>query len=386
MKLFNFKNAKQPQGIIKPRRKRLSQNAIKHPVERIDMQMQNLKNAVDWARDVNSPVRSDLVLIYEQTEKDGQVESQLGTARDLITERPFEITVNGTDNDQLKELFQRPWFEKFVGLVFDSEFWGYTLLEFQQIIDGEFSDVMEFPRRNYNPVTRNIIVNQTDQTGLPYDGKLYKYFLFEIGDPEDLGKMELITREVIYKNFSRSDWSEFNERFGKPILDIATNTSDSEETSKRARMAANFGRNLWIVRDTEDEVNLLEPKNGAANGSNFENMARYCDEQISKIINGQTGTADDKSYVGAAEVHQDILNKRTRARMKRISNIVNFKLMPFLIHYGYPLEGAQLRYPELDDPKYNNKGAQEGDDPEDDNDDMNTGKKKQEPVGKLKPW
>lgn len=385
MKLFNFKNAKQTQPIVKPRRKRLSEKAIKHPVERIDMQMLNLKNAVDWARDVNSPVRSDLILIYEQTEKDGQVESQMGTARDLIIERPFEISVNETDRDDLKELFTRPWFEKFLGFVFDAEFWGYTLLEFQQIIDGEFSDIIEFPRRNYNPITRNIIINQSDQEGIPYKDLLYKYFLFEISEPEDLGKMQLLTREVIYKNFARTDWSEFNERFGKPILDVATDTSDTTETAKRVRMAANFGRNLYIVRDTEDEVNLLEPRNGQATGANFENMARYCDEQISKIINGQTGTSDEKSYVGAAEVHQDILNKRTKARMRKAMNIVNFDLIPFLIHYGYPLDGAQFRYPELEDQNYNAEGGQEGDDPEDGNDDMNPAKKKQ-PAGKLKPW
>ena len=54
-------------------------------------------------------------------------------------------------------------------------------------------------------------------------------------------------------------------------------------------------------------------------------------------MNGQTGTSDEKSFVGSAEVHERVLDKFTEARLKRVQDIVNYKLLPFLQYHGYPI-------------------------------------------------
>lgn len=84
-----------------------------------------------------------------------------------------------------------------------------------------------------------------------------------------------------------------------------------------------------------------------------------CKDEISMLVNGQTGTADEKSYVGAAEVHERILNKYTLARLQRIQRVINDQLIPFLIYWGYPLQTAKFQFTDLlpkdDDEKDDNE-------------------------------
>jgi len=64
-------------------------------------------------------------------------------------------------------------------------------------------------------------------------------------------------------------------------------------------------------------------------------------------MNGQTGTSDEKAFVGSAEVHERILDDWHHSRLRRYANIINYKLIPFLVYHGYPLEGLTGTFKEL---------------------------------------
>ncbi|MCD7838844.1 MAG: hypothetical protein LUG65_08030, partial [Clostridiales bacterium] len=53
------------------------------------------------------------------------------------------------------------------------------------------------------------------------------------------------------------------------------------------------------------------------------------------------------AWAGTAEVHERVLTEFTKARMKRIQALINYKLFPFLILKGYPLKGYEFRFYEL---------------------------------------
>ena len=346
----NIKNAFLGKNTASPKTggKRKSKTIVHTAKDRVQMEQDKLREACEDAVDPENSTRIDLYGIYENSWEDSQVIAEREKAESKLVGEPFEVADNGTDSEEKKALLLRPWFEKFITLAMYVEFWGYTLVEFQdQDENGEFIDVVEFPRRHVRPLEKHIVINETDTEGLPYDGKETTFYLIEVGDPLNLGKLKSISREVIWKNFARSDWSEYNERYGKPLLDFATDTSDEEELNRKVDMAQNFGANGFVVRDVDDEVSMLEAKN-TSSGENFEKKARFCDEQISKLMNGQTGTSDEKSYVGAAEVHERVLDDFMKKRLRNVSNIVNYKLFPFLVSYGYPLEGCTFRFPILD--------------------------------------
>jgi hypothetical protein len=190
-------------------------------------------------------------------------------------------------------------------------------------------------------------MNPGDVAGFPYAENLNRFFLVEVGDPEGLGVLELVCREVIWKNFARVDWSTASERFGMPFVFMKTHLDDDTEVAKRARMLANFGSKGWGIGDVDDEIQFVETSKTDFYKIYAEN-AKYCDEQISKLINGQTGTSDEKSFVGSAEVHERILDNFTDRRLRSLTNVINYELIPFLVFHGYPLDGMEFRFTELD--------------------------------------
>ena len=337
MKASTPTNKKTPpkKGIKKTGRK--SKSLVKQPLDRVKMEIGNLTKAVENALDPVNSDRTDLLTMYENSWKDSQVIAEREKAESYLITEPFEVLEGETMDKKKTKLFERPWFTHFITIAMYTDFWEYTLAEFQEQDEkGEFTDVKVFPRKHVRPFERQIVINPTDREGISYEGNEYDFFLLPLGDPDNPGKLESITREVIWKTVARSDWSEYNERFGKPLLDFAIDTNNEEEVREKTEMAANFGSNGWMVRDIEEEVNIVQIASRAS-AENFKDMALFCDDQIAKLMNGQTGTSDEKSFVGSAEVHERVLDKFTEARLKRVQDIVNYKLLPFLQYHGYPI-------------------------------------------------
>ena len=170
-----------------------------------------------------------------------------------------------------------------------------------------------------------------------------EYFLLPLGDPENLGKLESISREIIWKTYARSDWSEYNERFGKPFLTYHTDTENDAELDKAEEQLQRFGANLAGVIGTEEKLEVTAVSSRESS-DNYKSLADFCDDQIAKMMNGQTGTSKNGQWTGTAEVHERILTEFTKARLKRIQDIVNYRLFPFLIAHGYKLSGYEFRF------------------------------------------
>ena len=117
-------------------------------------------------------------------------------------------------------------------------------------------------------------------------------------------------------------------------------------------MAQRFGSDLvGVIGDGEDlQVTAVASKESS---DNFRGMADFCDDQIAKMMNGQTGTSKNGQWTGTAEVHERILTEFTKARLKRIQDIVNYRLFPFLIYHGYKLKGYEFKFFALKDKKEN---------------------------------
>ena len=362
MKLFGYNIARnQAPAPAKRKKGKLSEKTTNTPIDRVSMQMDSLTLAVDDAKSIFAPNRNSLMLLYDQVAEDDEVKTQMRTATVMITGAPFTLRRDSVDDEDATKLLQKPWFTEFLKIVLSAEFYGYTLAEFGEFKDGEFQNVEIFNRRHVNPVNKQILAYPLHQEGIPYGDNLLNYFLIELGNAKDLGLMRNLAVQVIWKTFSLVDWSQFNETYGQPMVHIATDTDDVAEVNKRAAMAANFGRNRWLVTDEGDTVTLIEPKSAAATGANFGSFADRCDRKIAKLINGQDAGAE-KAFVGSAEVSERILNEYTRDRLKSIETVINFKLLPFLIYYGYPLDGLQFFFTELEENKNDIGTGQSNDD------------------------
>lgn len=328
-------------------KKRLSKKLQRNYFYRITLDLDNLKSAVDMAKWPDYPNREQLYVIYELCSKDSHLASQIRTAIQSVLKSDFYLSKDGkTPDDKVTEMIRTQWFNDFIMHALMAEFWGHSLIEFGQIVDGEFRDVTLIPRINVIPEFGMIIPMPGAVKGLDYRPFATQFALIEVGDPFDLGILELAAKEVIVKNYSRSDWSQSSEKFGMPRLVIRTDTQDDKEISEMEAQAASYGSNGYIILNKDDECDLQADPSTDRHKIYQENIA-LCDAQISKLINGQTGTSDEKAFVGSAEVHERILDDYTDARLRRVQFLVNDRLIPFLVEWGYPLKGYRIQYTDL---------------------------------------
>ncbi len=326
--------------------------------DRVQMELGTLRTYVQDAKDTQNPSWTELYRMYENTLTDAEVMTQRRIAVNKMKAEKFVISKDGKENEELTALFEKPWFDKFKEILIDTELWGYRLVEFGQFDeDGQFIDCMLFPVFNVYPHNRNIIIEATDTTGISYanedkeKGEVvnpYDFFLLELGDKKSLGLLEVLTREVIIKSFARRDWNEHSEKWGQPRIVIQTD-AEGNDLAIIEKGAANFSRNGYALVGTEDVVNKFEASNNGSGYLIYDKNIDKCDHYIAKIINGQYGVGAEKSFVGSAEVSERILDDFTSTRLRDGQNIVNYELIPFLIHWGYPLEGATGRFPSLDE-------------------------------------
>ena len=331
-------------------KKRLSQKVLRVNKMDIDVAMEEFLQAVQLAKDTERPNRKPLYAIYDKIiERDSHLRSQLRTAHFAIQQSEFQILTDGNENEELKKLFETGWFTDFITYAIDQEFWGHSLVEFGYLYDSHFKDNSLIDRYHVIPEFQSVILDITfDVTeGIPYGENLENWFLVEIGRKRDLGLLLTAAIDIIYKNDARTDWASFNERFGMPLLSIVTDTSNETELDELENMAMNFGSNGYVIGSKDTEFKIEQASGTESGHDKFNSKVLLCDDYISKLINGQTGTSDNQAYAGTAQVQERVLNTYTKGRLQRIQRVINDKLIPFLKYHGYPLEGAKFQYAQV---------------------------------------
>lgn len=346
---------KKENGDLKKKPKRVSLNLTRRRQYVANMQQDELKAAVLWAKEVDRPRRDLLYAIYDEVwDNDGHTIGETRKAILKVVGSPFGIFKKGSEevDEEITRLFQKKWFEDTRKYFHQAGFWGHSLIQFvewvaskEKGIPFEVKKVELVPREHVRPEEGFVVMDTSHDTGIPFRDDAFKrsLMLIEAGDSKYLGLLRLAAKEYIWKNYSRSDWSRHSEKFGMPMVAIKTATTDNTELDKLENMAREFGNNLWMILDNEDEIELKEPT-FKDSYQIYKELAMFSNTEISKAISGATGTSDEKAFVGGAEVHERILNDFVEANKRAETYWINEELFPFLIEHGYPLQDREYRY------------------------------------------
>ena len=331
-------------------KKRASTVIRKQPKREVSFQIADIKLAIQMAENADQPNRQRLHEIYRYIIRDGHLKSQLRTARIKVKTEPWMLYTEDDEPDEAAtKLFRKRWFNEIINYILDSEFHGYSVIEFTpgDPANAEMKKV-ELIDREFISIERQWILIEGTINGayLPYGDIMWDIDLVEFGDRKDLGTLLECSYNIIWKYYSRSDWSRASEKVGMPILSIEVDTTDDGELDDMEKRAANFGTDGYIVTQKGDTVTLIERKSDKLHDIYKDNI-ELCNDEISKIINGQTSTSDKKSFTGAAEVHERVLEEFTIARLQMIADEINDKLIPYLSRKGFPIDGRKFNYPEL---------------------------------------
>ena len=202
-------------------------------------------------------------------------------------------------------------------------------------------------RQDQATLSEILLVSDDAPTGKPLEP--YKFIVHtprsKSGSVWRNGLARLVAVMYMLKSFTVRDWWAFAEVFGIPIRvgKYGANASqDDIQTLVNAvsRIASDAG----AVIPESMKLELIESATGKGGDVLFEKMARWCDEQVSKAVLGQTMTADDGSSRAQATVHNEVRMDIAKWDARQLESCINeYLVKPFIILNW----GVQAHYPRV---------------------------------------
>jgi len=299
------------------------------------------RSALTSAENILFPQRFNLYRIYKDVELDAHISAAIAQRKALTMCKEFEVKINDEEDEELTKLIKAKWFRDFVDLSLDSIFWGHSLIQFDSLVDNEFKCVDLVPREYVKPEFHIVTANYSDVTGTDYLENPYRNWCIGVGKDRDLGLYNKLVPLYLWKKNAIGAWAEFVEVFGVPIRIGKTNVRDEQTRSNMEGFLKGLGVSSYGVFDTDDLIEIVE--SGRSDAYNvFDMMIQRCNSEISKLILLQTGTLDEKSYVGSAEVQERVLKKLGYSDEYFIESVLNYQLVPMLNRLGLLPIGAKI--------------------------------------------
>jgi phage gp29-like protein len=146
------------------------------------------------------------------------------------------------------------------------------------------------------------------------------------------------------KQYTFKDWVAFIETYGLPIrLGRYGPEATKQDVAALFNAVANVGTDAAAVLAKSMEIEFVNGPTATADKV-FENLARFVDEQISKVVLGQTMTADSGSSEAQARVHNEVRHDIAASDAKGITSTLNRDLVRAFVDLNF---GVQQAYPKL---------------------------------------
>lgn len=320
----------------------------KQHIYRVSSDMAAYKYGVLSAENYIYPNRYQLYQVYVNTVLDAHLTAAWEQRKNLTLRKEFTIKNEAGDIDEAKsELLEKKWFRDFISYSLDSKLWGHSLIQLGDYDKAkkEFLSCQLVPRQYVNPPKHCVIANYTDQTGLDYTSPEYKDWVVSVGEDWDLGLLMKAAPYIIWKKNALGAWAEYQEGFGVPLRIGKTNSTDANTQNNMQSFLSNFGVSKWGLFKKDDQIEIIDSTNSDASKV-FDDMINKVNNEISKLILGQTSTMDEKAYSGSAEVHERVLDTYEDADEHFIMSELNYKLKPLLVSRGLMSDTDHFGYEE----------------------------------------
>jgi phage gp29-like protein len=301
--------------------------------------------AVALAESIKTPDRTELIRLFKEVDRDPHLRSLMSTRTNAVLSTPYFLRKKGDaerDVDQTLKI-QNEWFVRFLELTIEARFYGYSLIQLDEIVDDKFKSVELVPREYVVPEMSSVRLKLASKEMKSFIDPPYSDWCVGVGDRFDLGVMNNAIPFLIYKKDVLAAWSEYADLFGAPIRIGRTDVQNNVKRENMNDMLENMGSMSWGTFDINDTLELIESNNRDAYNV-FKEMATTVNSEISKLFVGQTGTTDEKSFVGSVEAHERTFNTYTAADKRFVSNAVNNKLIPLMVLHGMIPDGFEFAF------------------------------------------
>ena len=298
-----------------------------------------------------------LELAEAMEERDPHYRAVLGVRKRSVAQLP--VTVEAASDDPAHEEhadFIRRWIKrgtlrKSLFDVLDAVGKGYSVHE----IIWESKPAHVWPiRMHYRPqrwFEADLIDRDTPrlrQLGYQEDLPQHRYLLHIHKDKSGA----LIRSGIAYaaawgwmmKRFTDHDWAQFVRAYGQPIrLGKYDSGSTEEDRDILWRAVSNVAGDLAAIIPAGMSVEFVSAAQSGASPEVHEKRCNYIDQQISKLVLGQTTTTDAINGGHAvSQEHREVAGDIERADALMLSAAITEQLVPWIIALNY---GPQEDYP-----------------------------------------
>lgn len=304
-------------------------------------------------------VLRQMELFEEMEEKDPHLFSQLQTRKNAVTGLDYEI-IPFSDDEADKEIAEfvkqeiesLENFEDVLMDLLDAIGKGIAISEIIWAYDEGKVTIQDIKWRHQKRLfwDENDILKITTKDfpsgiEIPENKFIIHRYKAKSGHPARAGVLRVVAWMYLFKNYGLKDWVSFCEVFGMPLRLGKYNPSASEE-DKLALMRAlvQIGTDAAGIIPDGTEIEFKESAKTTSINV-YESLARFCDEQISKAVLGQTLTSDSGSGSYAqSKTHNEVRHDLTVADCKALAATLRRDLIRPLVLFNY---GEDKRIPYL---------------------------------------
>ena len=156
------------------------------------------------------------------------------------------------------------------------------------------------------------------------------------GHASRAGIMRVVSWMYLFKNYDIKDWVSFCEVFGMPLRLGKYDASASDNDKKQLMEAIiSLGTDAAGIVPSSTMIEFIESQK-TTSVEIYEKLARYCDEQISKAILGQTLTSDSGggSYA-QSKTHDEVRHDLTVADAKALAVTIRRDIIRPLVEFNF---------------------------------------------------
>lgn len=291
------------------------------------------KLGVAAATDPDNPSRGELMRFYESLLLDNHLGSVIDTRIMRVQRSSYKIVNdNNEENEELKNLLERPWHDELIRLSLMQRYQGTTLIEmFELNEDMELETVTEIPQSNFNAPKGIILKREMDQEGIPYkSGSMQNYYL-QCGGDWDLGMLNQLAMIVLAKKLSLGSWMSYIDKFGVPPIFAITDRMDTGRRDELFEMMEHFRQNMFVILQGNERIEVPSNYQVDAHNTFKALIENICNKEISKRVLGGTAITDENAFVGSSEVQERVAGDRYEADKLLYKNIFNSKIRPKLV-------------------------------------------------------
>ena len=319
---------------------------VKYSIQQRNPDIKSWRNANIAAKNIYHPNRTQLYDIYDELLLDGKLVSLLERIRLKCVNSKIVYHEEGRSPESLADInafLESPYFLDLLKYIIESAWYGYSLIEIR-FTSMVCEKVALIPRRNVLPETEEIMLDRISRSGdIKYKEPPYNNFLLGVGDPEDLGLLNVCAAQIIYKRGAKADWAKLIQRAGSPTIITKYDPNTPNAANEAMEQTENLADSAAATFPLGSEVDIFEPS-GSINSSMAKDFIGDCNSELAQILVLQTMTTENGSSRSQAEVHLAGEDDLIKGYKTLIENVLNTNLKPILTAHGFDVANGRFKY------------------------------------------